>query len=464
MSQEKITKIHEASLFILEDIGIKLEGEKVLNLLTEKGCRLNDSGMVCFPPNLVEIALETVPKSIVLYNLCGEQEIVLSEKKEQHYGTHADQLEILDPFTGSYRKFLRADTKLMCKLSNYLPNLDFILSVGLATDVHPLLQSQMAFIDTVKYSQLPINFSTNDLQGLTDIISIAATLAGSLIKLQEKPFIFYYCEPIPPLIHPLDSIEKLSLAAENKIPVVYMPYSMIGGTSVMSFSGTLAQCNADVLAGLVITQVVNEGAPFIYGAMPSVFDMKTTIGSYGAPEFHMMVKASSEMASFYGLPFYGTAGCTDAAFFDQQASAELTMELFSTLLSDADLVHDIGIIDHCNAISPEMVVFADEMINCLRAYLEGVNIADLAEAIEVIEKVGPGGHFLDQGHTVNNFKKIWYPGLLNRKMSKGAASDLEEKIRYVISRASNNEDENQYNQILWSELERFEEILFKRIS
>ncbi len=100
------------------------------------------------------------------------------------------------------------------------------------------------------------------------------------------------------------------ISAEAGIPVVYMPYCMMGGTAPMSRAAALAQCNAEILAGLVLHQLAAEGAPFIYGAMPSILDMKTTVGSYGAVEFHLLVAAAGELSASYGLPFYGTAGCT----------------------------------------------------------------------------------------------------------------------------------------------------------
>ena len=162
----------------------------------------------------------------------------------------------------------------------------------MSADVDPEVQSQVTFLETVKNFRKPINFSTNDIDALEDIIEMSSIVAGGLDKLQQKPFIFNYCEPIPPCTHPEESTEKLYISAKNRIPVVYMPYCMMGGTSVMSFAGTLAQCHAEVMTGLVISQLVSSSTPFIYGAMPSVFDMRTTIGSYGAPEFHLLVAAA----------------------------------------------------------------------------------------------------------------------------------------------------------------------------
>jgi trimethylamine---corrinoid protein Co-methyltransferase len=451
--------IHETSMDLLLKVGTKIEGSKALHLLNEAGCHPNSQGLTTIPRELVEYAIKTSPKEITLFNSAGAETIYLKTRGKQYYGTHADQLEILDPFSHSYRKFLREDTELMCRLANFLENISFILAVGMSADVHPLIQSQLAFIDTVKYSSKVINFSTNDLQGLRDIIEIASIASGGLANLQEKPFMFFYCEPIPPLTHPEASTEKLCLAAENKIPVVYMPYCMMGGTAPMSLSGTLVQCNAEVLTGLVLTQLAREGAPFIYGAMPSIFDMKTTIGSYGAPEFHLMVAAAAEMAAYYGLPFYGTAGCTDAKPLDEQAVAEMTIELFSSVLSKANLVHDLGVMDHCNSVSPELVVLANELITGLKAYARGIDLSDLSEAVDLIRKVGPGNHFLEDEHTLINFRNIWYPRLLSRAMKNEEHSEIKAKIKQIIMMAKQSEEDNCCNQHLISELDRYEQSL-----
>lgn len=454
--------IHETSLDLLVKVGMKIEGPKALRLLNEAGCHTNSNGLTTISRDLVEYAIKISPKEITLFNTAGVETIYLKSLGKQYYGTHADQLEILDPFSNSYRKFLRKDTKLMCQIANSLDNISFILAVGMSADVHPLIQSQLAFIDAVKYSSKVINFSTNDLQGLRDIIEIASIVAGGLNALQNKPFLFFYCEPIPPLTHPEASTEKLCLAAENKIPVVYMPYCMMGGTAPMSFSGTLIQCNAEVLTGLVLTQLARESSPFIYGAMPSIFDMKTTIGSYGAPEFHLMVAAAAEMAAYYSLPFYGTAGCTDAKPLDEQAVAEMTMELFSSTLSKANLVHDLGVMDHCNSVSPEMVVLADELISGLKAYARGIDLSDLSEVVDLIGKVGPGNHFLEDEHTLKHFRNIWYPRLLSRAMKNKEHSEIKAKIQQMIILATQSKEYNSYNQHLINELNSYEHSLKNR--
>jgi trimethylamine--corrinoid protein Co-methyltransferase len=208
---------------------------------------------------------------------------------------------------------------------------------------------------------------------------------------------------------------------------------MMGGTSPITIAGALTQNNAEILAGIVITQAVQEGAPLIYGSMPTVFDMQTTIGSYGAPEFHKSVAAASEMANYYGLPFYGTAGCSDAKTVDPQSVAEVQMELFSSILSKANIVHDIGVLDHCNSVAPAMVVLANEMINQLSSYSNGVDVDDETLAMDVIKKVGHGGHYLNEMHTLSNFRRVWYPEIFKRRMVNPDTSDVMEMVQQKIS-------------------------------
>lgn len=434
LGDRKIGDIHDASMHLIETVGMKISGERTLRVLHDAGAVTGADGLTRLPSALVEQALKTVPKALILYTRDGAPAMHIDAANQVYFGTHADQLELVDPVTGMTRNFHKKDTAMMCRIADALPNIHFVLSVGMSKDIRPEVQTQVSFLETVRHFSKTINFSTNDIESLQQVIDMAAVVAGGHDRLAEKPFIFNYCEPIPPLTHPVESTEKLFISALNRIPVVYMPYCMMGGTAPLSFAATLAQCNAEVLVGVVITQLANEGAPLIYGAMPSIMDMKTTIGSYAAVEFHLLVGAASEMAHHYGLPFYGTAACTDAKVLDEQAVTEATMELFSTILSKANLVHDVGVADHCNSVCPELVVLADEIIEMLKHYSQGVQFTaeSLRRDLELIEKVGPGGHFINEVHTMQHFREIHYSKLFSRKMKNPETSEVRLKIREKI--------------------------------
>ena len=462
LSEEKKQGIHEASLALMAEAGLKIEGEKTRALLFEHGAKLNNVGLITIPEELVQKALTSVPKELALYSRSGEQILHIDSSNAVGYGTHADNLYLLDPESGLPRKFKRKDIRLMCNVADALDNVHFVLCVGLASDVPEKIQSQISFLDTVRSFGKISNFSTNDVQAVEDIIEMASIVAGSLENLQRKPFVFNYCEPIPPRLHPEESTEKLRISAEKRIPVVYMPYSMMGGTAPLSLAGSIAQCNADILTGLVISQLAGEGAPYIYGSMPSIMDMGTTIGSYAAPEFHLCVAAASEMADYYGLPFYGTAACSDARVLDEQAVSEATQQLFSTMLSKANLVHDLGIMEHAKSTSPEMIVLADEIIQGLKHYTQGVEVNEEELALELINKVAPGGNYLLEDHTHANFKNIWYPKLFTREMQPEDASQVRPRIKKRIREINYKHHVPELELDVLKELEQWEKLLQKR--
>jgi trimethylamine--corrinoid protein Co-methyltransferase len=164
--------------------------------------------------------------------------------------------------------------------------------------------------------------------------------------------------------------------------------------------------------------------------------MKTTVGSYGAYEFHLLVAAGAELSAHIGIPFYGTAGCSDAKFLDEQAVAELTMEVMSTTLSKANLIHDIGVLDHCNSVAPEAVVLCDDLIEGLKVFARGVGeVNEKTLAIDLMEKIGPAGTYVTDPHTAKNYKSVFYSKLFSRKMKNPEHSEVREKIRSIIDKA-----------------------------
>jgi trimethylamine--corrinoid protein Co-methyltransferase len=181
-------------------------------------------------------------------------------------------------------------------------------------------------------------------------------------------------------------------------------------------AGVLAEGLADTLTGLVIAQLKKEGTPFVMGGVFTIMDMRTTIFSYGAPELLMMSAALSEIGKAIGLPVFSTAGCSDAKELDQQAGLEAGMSVLMAALSGASLIHDVGYLESGLLGSLDMLVLSDEAISMAKRIMQGIPVNKESLAIDVISKVGPGGHFLQERHTMTHFKKdIWIPTLLDRR-------------------------------------------------
>jgi len=194
------------------------------------------------------------------------------------------------------------------------------------------------------------------------------------------------------------------------------------------------QGSAESLSGLVLSQLVRPGAPFIYGAFATVMDMKTTIFSYGAPEMSVMVGAMAQLAQYYHLPFFGTAGCSDAKFPDAQAAAEVTFSCLASALVGANLVHDAGSwLDHGSLASPAFMVLVNEILYMVNQFMGGVPVNDETLALDVMDQVGPGGHYLYEDHTLKHFRDVWYSDLFDRKIYdtwvQDGAKHFSERLR-----------------------------------
>jgi trimethylamine--corrinoid protein Co-methyltransferase len=206
-------------------------------------------------------------------------------------------------------------------------------------------------------------------------------------------------------------------AAANGIPAIYTPCIMAGGTGPATLAGTMVQAVAEYLVGLVLAQATKRGAGVIMGGVNSIMDMGTSILSYGAPELALISAAMTDVAKWLGVPMFSTAGCSDAKVLDQQAAIEATLSIVMAALSGANLIHDVGYLESGLLGSFDMLVMADEVIGMAKRILSGVSVTPETLAVEVIERVGPGGHYLSQPHTRQHFRaETWFPRLLDRQM------------------------------------------------
>jgi trimethylamine--corrinoid protein Co-methyltransferase len=243
----------------------------------------------------------------------------------------------------------------------------------------------------------------------------------------------HYSEPISPLLYYDPAVDKILFCAEKGIPLINYPAPQGGSTAPATFAGEIVQGSAESLSGLVLAQLVRPGAPFIYGAFATVMDMKTTVFSYGAAEMSLMVAALAQIAQHYRLPFFGTAGCSDAKVPDAQAAAEATFSCLSSALSGANLVHDSGWLDHGSVASPAFMVLVNEILHMVNQYMGGIPVDDESLALDLMDRVGPGGHFLLEEHTLKHFRNVWYSDLFDRSIhdqwQAQGAKQIEERLR-----------------------------------
>jgi len=273
------------------------------------------------------------------------------------------------------------------------------------------------------------------------LIRMAAAIAGGEGSLRKNPVLCVYSEPISPLRHGGAYLRNIRKLARAMLPVAYIPSPLSGLTAPITMAGMTAQANAEALSGIVIIQLTNKGAPVIYGANASTFEMKTGVGPYGAPEWMLTNLIFAQLGRHYGLPVWSTGGCSDAKALDQQAASEAAITLFVAAESGANLVHDLGFLDFGLTGSLELVVMCDEFASMLETVLGSLEVSDESLALDVIREVGPGGNFITQRHTLRRYKEEhWFPKIIDRwaaeswkdRGSKSLSDVANERVRAIL--------------------------------
>ncbi len=432
LNAEQIEQIHQATLEILERTGVEITHSRAVELLAGAGARV-DGKRVRLPAWLVEQAIRQAPSRVALGNRKGERTVFL-EGEKYWFGPSLDCIDYLDPLTDQRRRFVSDDCRITATVADALPNYSWVMTIGMADDAPPDIADRVIARQVFTYTEKPLVFCCKDANSVRDIYEMALLIAGSKERFQQAPTLVHYSEPISPLLYYDPAVDKILYCAENGIPLINFPAPQGGSTAPATFAGEIVQASAESLSGLVLAQIARPGAPFIYGAFATVMDMKTTIFSYGAPEMSLMVAAMAQMAQRYRLPFFGTAGCSDAKFPDAQAAAEVAFSCLSSALVGANLIHDAGSwLDHGSLASPAFMVLVNEILYMVNQFMGGVPVNDDTLALEMIDRIGPGGHYLYEDHTFSNFKNVWYSDLFDRSIyqswAEQGAKRFEQRLR-----------------------------------
>jgi len=414
VDSEAISSIHAATVDVLFDTGVVYEDQETLELLSNAGAVAHDGGLVKIPEHLVEQALESAPSSLLIYSRTGDEAMRL-ESGHAYCGTGSDCLYVIDSESRARRLAVKKDIEIFARLGDALPNIDFVLSMGLASDVPRDTADLHHFQAMVCNTSKPVFFTATNHQNLVNIIDLARGVAGGTEALEERPFLGLFAMPSPPLRHSKIALQNLICCARHRIPVVYASGTSMGGLGPMSVAGGTVSSNCDILSGLVVHQLANPGAPFIYGVGVSVMDMHTTIDSYGAPEHHLADVVNTQVARSYGLPAWGYAATTDSKTLDLQAALEYFSATMMGFLSGCNLLHDVGYLESGMTASCESIVFGSEVVEYARRLLQPADVNDETLAVQTIKRVGHGGMFLNDPHTVAHLHDFWYSPLIDRR-------------------------------------------------
>jgi len=438
INDDQMRHIHRATLEVLERTGVKMTHPRGLELLDGAGASV-EGDRVRIPAWMVEDAIRKAPSRVILGNRNGERSVFLEEDKSW-FGPSLDCIDYLDPMTDERSRFTSEHCRITATLADALPNFHWSMIIGMADDQPPDIADRVIVRQALTYCEKPLVFCCKDTNSERDIYEMALLICGGKENFEKAPIIVQYSEPISPLEYYDPAVDKMLFTVEHGIPLINFPAPQACGSAPATFAGTIVQGSAESLSGLVLAQIARPGAPFIYGAFTTIMDMQTSVFSYGAPEMSLMVAAMAQMAQYYRLPFFGTAGSTDAKFCDAQASAEATLQCLSSAAVGSGLVHDCSSwIDHGSLVSPAFMVLVNEILYNVNQYMQGLPVTEETLAIDLIDRVGPGGHYLQEAHTMEHFRKVRYSKLFERSIydqwKEMGAKRFEERLRDLTHEA-----------------------------
>jgi len=416
LTQEQVEYIHHASLAVLERTGIHVEHEEALALYRQGGARV-DGARVYISPSMVEEALEKAPSRVLLAGRDPEHDVVL-EGKRVYAGTGGSPTAVLDPGVDTARPALLRDLVDLARLADALEHCDFIVIPLHPTDVPEEDVPVNRFYTCLTSSTKHVMGGVGSVEGARQVMEMGTMVAGGLESLRERPFVSAItCWMVSPLHLDTGVTDILIEWCKSGLPVALSSAPMAGSTSPVTLAGTLVQLNAEQLSGIVLAQLVRPGTPVLAGYIPGVADMRT--GGYlgGAVEFGMMQAAAAQLARFYRVPIYCSGGMTDAKVPDAQAGYEKMTTLLLAAMGGANYIHHaIGMITNMSAASLEQAVIDDEIVGMAMRVLRGVEVTDATAAVDAIHRVGPGGHYLMDPHTIHFMRSdLFYPQVADRQ-------------------------------------------------
>jgi trimethylamine--corrinoid protein Co-methyltransferase len=430
LSKEQVEKIHESTLILLEKTGVNILSEQALDILKANGCIVDEkTKRVKFPESLVEEMVKKSPTGFKWYSAHpdGKKHIKLEEGMVNYTVSHSP-IFVID-LEGNRRQATLQDVADLTKLGDALEMMH-VGGSGLSgtqeeidNNYDRITAAAARFLFEIRNSDKPL-FVPPSGGSAEDAFDFFNLIRGDLDGLREKPCTWAWINVISPLTHDRIMTDYALGFAMFGLPVLFCPEVMAGTTGPTTLGGTLVQHNAEVISGLVMCQVTAEHfglghrPPVVYGTASSILDPRSAQIALGAPEAGIMNVLTAQMARYYNLPTRGTAGCTDSKLIDGQAGHEGALNALLASLAGINLIVDAlaGIGPGVQANSYAAMVFHNENLAAISRVLRGVEISDETLALDVINEIGPGGHFLGHSHTLNHFRKeFFFPKLFDRR-------------------------------------------------
>jgi len=444
LSEKEIETIHDGTIQILRDTGIMLHHDEALELLRQAGAEVQQEKKIArLPERLIMESIEKAGKKYILYGRNPERmarfgygDFVLMSSPGQY--------SWIDTDSNKRRPATINDMNEAIKLGDALGNITIVGSMAQPKEISEAYRDVYLTGELVKGTGKPTRCWIKNEKTAKYILEIYRAVASGAEALRQKPMVEAFLEPISPLRLPKDGLDIVREFAQAGQPVSIGPMAMTSGTAPATLAATLSQENAEILAGVVVTQLFAPGTPITYGGIPHIMDPRTSICSFGSPEQGLMAVAMVQMAKYYGFPVYVNVCLTDAKVPDAQAGVEKGTSLLLAALAGADTFGHCGICGTDHAGSLIWLALDHEIMEYVKRIARGFEVDAGKMAADVVNKVGPGGNFLAEEHTVQHFRKeLWLAGPAWTRQSwdgwansgeLSMADRLRENVKHILGK------------------------------
>ena len=405
LDTETVNRVVDEAIELLRDPGVRVYSERALDLLSSHGAQVDFEGRVArIPAESVNRALETAPSSFHLYDFSGEA-VVHYGNDDVHFDPGSAAIEFLDHGATASRAPLTADFVSYIKLADSLPEMDAVSTAIVCADVPQEMSDLYRLLLVLLYARKPVvtgAFAVDTWQVMKDMLAV---MAGSEEALAEKPTAVFDVCPSPPLLWSEITCENLMDCAQYGVPAQLVSMPLAGATGPATLLGSVVQHAAETLSGVTIHQLVNPGAPIVWGGSPAAFDMRTGTTPMGAIETMMIDCAYAQVGKSLGLPTHAYLGMSDAKIVDGQCGFESGIGAILGALAGVNMISGPGMLDFESCFSLEKLVIDAEIAGMAKRLVAGVAQRETPLAVDLIRQVGHAGNFLATPHTRRWFRQ-----------------------------------------------------------
>lgn len=416
LSPADVRRIHEATLQIIEKVGIKFPSQRALQIWAEAGAEVDfDRMIVKAQPALIETAMSSCPPSYSLAARDPLQDLPL-DGNHVYLGTDGCGVEVIDIQSGVRRTSRLQDVRDIAVIADSLEQIAFHWVPVSAQDVpaptRGLQELQAIWESSTKHAQTESIYNAREARIAIDM---AAMITGGSDALRKRPVLSLMQCTAPPLGHDGGSLEAALLAAEAGVPTGFMTMAACLTTGPATLAGNLAVGNAEVVAGTALLQLAFPGAPVFYAAAQTASDLRTGAYTGGGPEDFLFGGATNALSDFYDIPLSMGSFATGAKEPNWQAGIENSLSTFMASASMADMLLGAGFLHGSRIWSYAEMMLDCEIFSIVQKMMQGIVVDDENLAMEAISAVGPAGNFLSQKHTRRHMREIYMSEFMDRR-------------------------------------------------